>query len=271
MRVNLFISVLVLSAAFSIQRNAQQVSTFDVVSIRPVNPYRRVTIQGTTAQLPAGRKPCQYLPTRVKCRLPLWGLLREAFGIHEFQLDAPSWSKDDLFDFEATMPEGTSVDDARIMLQEALKERFALQFHFESRPTPVYALVVGPHGTTLQHIDPEHIQSRKFETPTGAITTNQIVKAGQYFSSGVPLDIFAQVLQSVADLDKPVGNETGLEGRYVVDMKWKTNADPDEVIHVLDKGILRATEEQLGLVLTSKVEDLKYFHVDGLSKSPTPN
>jgi len=157
------------------------------------------------------------------------------------------------------------------MLQTALTEQFGLQYHVAQHIVPVYALVAAPGGAKLQEVDPKHPQLVKYESPGGTVTTDQLIKAGRYFSAATSLDIFASNLHSVADLDRPVINETGLENRYLIDMQWKSGADPDQVLQVRDKGILKATEEQLGLVLVKKDEERNFLSVDHLNRDPKGN
>lgn len=176
-----------------------------------------------------------------------------------------------MFNLTATMPPGTSIETARLMLQSALREQFALQYHIAQHVVPVYALVPAPGGEKLQTMDPTHPQVLEYESPGGTMKTDQMIKAGRYFSAATSLDIFALNLHSVADLDRPVINETGLAGRYFIDMKWKSGGDPDEVIHVRDKGILKATEQQLGLILVKKDEERNFISVDHLNRDPAPN
>jgi len=245
--------------------------SFDAVVFRAADPHRVIKIGNQTAVVPAVWKPCEYLPARVNCRLPLWAFLREAFNLQDFELTAPDWTKDDIFDLTATMPPGTSRETARLMLQTALREQFEVQYHIAQHVVPVYALIPAPGGTKLQEMDSAHPQVVAYDTPAGTMKTGQLIKAGRYFSAGTSLDIFALNLHSVADLDRPVINETGLAGRYFIDMKWKSGADPDMVLHVIDKGILKATEEQLGLVLVKKDEERNFLSVDHIDRNPKGN
>jgi uncharacterized protein (TIGR03435 family) len=176
-----------------------------------------------------------------------------------------------MFDLQATMPLNTPKDTARLMLQNALKERFDLQYHLAHRMTPVYALVATPDGPKLTEPDPDHPQTRTRDTPSGKIKYSNLVSAGQFFYAGTTLDVLAYSLQSVAELDRPVINETGLNGKYLIDLKWKSSADPDEILHVVDKGIVRATEQQLGLKLVKKDALLDYLSIDQAKRTPTAN
>jgi uncharacterized protein (TIGR03435 family) len=63
-------------------------------------------------------------------------------------------------------------------------------------------------------------------------------------------------------LDKPIINETGLAGRWSVDVKWQmadselnsdSNPDPDKVI--------KAVREQLGFELTSTNRTLEVLEI----------
>jgi uncharacterized protein (TIGR03435 family) len=256
---------------FAIPPAPTNLPEFEAVSIRPAATFHTVEMAGTSARLPAPWKPCEYLRNRVTCRMPLYGFLREAFQVREFEIKAPQWTKEDMFDLQATMPLDTPKETARLMLQNALKERFGLEYHLARRITPVYALVPTQDGPKLTEPDPEHPQTRTYDTPGGPVKTNQILSAGRYFSASTPLDVFAQNLRSVAHLDRPVINETGLAGKYVIDMKWKSSADPEEVLYVVDTGILRATEQQLGLKVVKKDALRDYLSIDQAKRTPSEN
>lgn len=241
---------------------------FDAVSIRKTADTRTVKIGDVSSTIPAKRKPCEYTRDRVICRLPLWNILREAFEAQEFEIEAPAWTKDAMFDLQATMPLDTSTHNAKLMMQTALLEQFGLQYHKTRRSTPVYALIPTENGPNLTVFDSEHPQTRTRDTPRGPVKDTLIAAPGRFFMAGTTLDIFALNLKSIAGLGRPVVNETGLAGKYTIDLNWKSSADPDEVVNIIDNGILRAMEQQLGLKLVKKDEDLDYFVVDHLNKVP---
>jgi uncharacterized protein (TIGR03435 family) len=255
-------------AAFAYLPPQSSQPSFDAVSIRAADAYRTVHIGATVARLHAGWKPCSFTRDRVTCRLPLWALVREAFQLREFQLSAPDWTKNDMFEVQAVMPVDTPQPIARLMLQTALIEQFNLQYHLALRETPVYALVPTRTGPQLTDFDPKHSPTHTRDTPEGTVTDTFVTAPGRYFEVGVTLDIFAQNLRSIADLDRPVINDTGFIGKYVIDMKWKSSTVPDEMGTMVDKGILQAIERELGLRLEKKNVSLEYLSVDHVNRAP---
>ena len=85
-------------------------------------------------------------------------------------------------------------------------------------------------------------------------------RPGGFYLNGTEMDDIASFME--LSLDKPIINETGLAGRWSVDVKWQmaeselnsdSNPDPDKVI--------KAVREQLGLELTSTNRTLEVLEV----------
>ncbi|MFT4112741.1 TIGR03435 family protein [Silvibacterium sp.] len=243
--------------------------SFDAVSIRPSNAMKMVQFPQRSVAFPEHRA-CQYLRDRVTCLLPLRDLLREAFQLRYFQLNVPSWMDDARYQVEATMPLDTSKEVARQMLQRALIEAFSMKYEQTSRMTPVYALVCAPAGTHLTPFDPEHPVMQSRETPLGKVEDSVVITPGHFFQAGGSLDVFAQNLGSTAALTLPVIDATGLTGRYVIDLSWKSSADQDQEsnVNVEDRGIVKAAAQELGLILEKREMPLPYLKVDSANKSP---
>jgi len=60
-------------------------------------------------------------------------LILGAYGIEPYQLSAPDWTLTTLFDLRATVPEGATKEQFRLMLQNLLADRFKLKVHHETR------------------------------------------------------------------------------------------------------------------------------------------
>lgn len=251
--------------------HSQQIQdpVFDAVSIRPADSTRTVEVNGITATGPARWQPCEYLRDRVRCRMPLWGFIREAFQLREFEVTAPEWTKEDMFQLEAVMPVDTPRETARLMLKQAIITQFQLRYHASKRLTPVFALVPTQDGPKLTEPDPERPQMRSLDTPGGKVSYNFFEVPGHYFSAGGTLDIFASNLGSFAGLKRPVVNETGLTGKYVIDLTWKSRGDPEDNLRPVDPGILKAMEQQIGLKLEEKNEMREYLVIDHADRVPS--
>ncbi len=57
---------------------------------------------------------------------------------------------DAVFDVSATVPEGTTTEQFSAMLQNLLKDRFQLSYHYETRPMQGFELVVAKNGPKLK-------------------------------------------------------------------------------------------------------------------------
>jgi uncharacterized protein (TIGR03435 family) len=85
-------------------------------------------------------------------------------------------------------------------------------------------------------------------------------RPGGFYLNGTKMDVIVSFME--LSLDKPIINETGLAGRWSVDVKWQmaeselnsdSNPDPDKVI--------KAVREQLGLELTSTNRTLEILEI----------
>ena len=61
--------------------------------------------------------------------LPLVDLIAIAYNVKTYQVSGPGWVTSQRFDIVANMPDGASVDDAPVMLQALLEDRFKLAIH----------------------------------------------------------------------------------------------------------------------------------------------
>ncbi|HEY3645336.1 MAG TPA: TIGR03435 family protein [Gammaproteobacteria bacterium] len=127
---------------------------FDVASVRlsdTLDPAKMM------AAMQSGRMPrmgphvdglrAEYL------QMTMVQLVANAYEVKPYQVSGPDWIKDVMgqrFDIIATMPEGSSKDDAPKMLRALLEERFKLEATKGMVEGPVYALVVGKGGPKLK-------------------------------------------------------------------------------------------------------------------------
>ena len=116
----------------------------------------------------------------------------------------------------------------------AVKKKWAIEVQIAARQVSVYAMTVG--STNAPGL-------RSVQKPGGGGE-----KPGGFFLGGQPMRLIASYLES--SLDKPVVDETGLQGLWAADLKWEMSRwelllhfapDPAKVIE--------ATRQQLGLEL----------------------
>jgi len=133
----IFSSLFVLGAGLALA----QKPTFDVASIKPAAPQEDGRIM-----MMMGGDPGMFDFKHVNLRM----MVTRAWGIKDYQLNAPDWMNTVFFDVQAKMPPDTTAEVKNQMLQALLEERFGLKVHKESKEVPIYALVVGKNGPKLK-------------------------------------------------------------------------------------------------------------------------
>jgi uncharacterized protein (TIGR03435 family) len=124
--------------------------SFDVATIKPSAPLDRAKL---AADLQAGKMP-RFGPRVTASRadyiyMPLKDIIALAYNMRNYQVTGPDWMSSERFDIEATLPEGSSKDDAPAMLRALLEDRFKLQAHKDTQDQKVLALLVGKNGSKL--------------------------------------------------------------------------------------------------------------------------
>src|SRR5437879_11983094 len=82
----------------------------------------------------------------------LWKCIAFAYGIGEdkdYAISGPDWIKSERFDIVAKMPAETNFEQARLMLQTLLADRFKVVVHREKKELPMYGLVAAKGGIKL--------------------------------------------------------------------------------------------------------------------------
>jgi uncharacterized protein (TIGR03435 family) len=198
-------------------------------------------------------------------------LLVFAYGIHPKQLaNAPAWAETERYDITALpVAEGTpSVDQLKTMVKKLITERFGLAFHLDKKEQSVYAITVGKTGSKLT----------KTASPPGALPGLGFRGLGNLVVVNGTMPEFAETMQSIV-LDRPVVDQTGLQGRWDFTLQWK----PDE-FQFTNLGVpvppapadsplpnlFTAIQDQLGLRLEATRAEAGVFVIDKVSK-PTEN
>jgi uncharacterized protein (TIGR03435 family) len=170
-------------------------------------------------------------------------LVTAAYGLQANQLvGAPAWLSTDKYDIDGTPDvEGQpSLKQMQAMLRKLLEDRFQLVVHHDKKEMNVYAITVAKAGPKIAKSlgDPNGLPGQN-----GGRDANG--RVDRY--SNVTMQDFAFILQFM--LDKPLVDQTGLQGRYDFVLKWTPNeasvADPTTA----SPGIFTAVQEQLGLKL----------------------
>jgi uncharacterized protein (TIGR03435 family) len=225
---------------------------FDVVSVKPSVPLE-LSMQANTGVKRFAWGGFRYTPGRLTSNLPLRSLITEAYSVKSWQVPGPDWLGVDRYDLAATMPADTPKAIARLMLRTMLAERFGLKFHVEKKVYPVYALVVGKSGFSLEPVpDPGQY--------------DQKMSPGRFMATAIAIGRFAEWLTSITD--RPVIDMTGITGAYKLDLEW--TPDYQEEPRRWDAGVFEAVK-RLGLKLEARRAPVEFFVIDHVSRVPTAN
>jgi uncharacterized protein (TIGR03435 family) len=185
-------------------------------------------------------------------------LIRLSYQVKDYQVVGPPWMAGEKFEVAATMPEGAGKEQAPLMMQTMLAERFHLKLHRELRELPVYALVADPKGTRLKPA-PEG-RSVHVDAPDAAPGMRQLHARGA-------LSVLADNLTKL--LNKPVIDLTGIPGAYDFELTYQP--DPNASEGDMGPSLTEALRQQLGLRLESRKSKLEVLVVDAVDRRPTEN
>ncbi len=191
-------------------------------------------------------------------------ILLIGYGVQRIQIvDAPEWVRTERFDVDG-MPDtdgDPSLRQLQVMMQKILLERFGLRLHHAQREMSVYALSVGKHGPkiTANASDPNRWMDQQNQDSNGT----HIEKL-----KNTSMPELALILQF--HVDRPVVDQTGLQGKYDFELKWATDEAQGPPDGSAPPGLFTAIQEQIGLKLDpvrANADALVIDHVD----RPSPN
>ncbi|HEY3837228.1 MAG TPA: TIGR03435 family protein [Bryobacteraceae bacterium] len=241
--------------------------TFEVASVKASGPH---SIRGSDGG-PGSHDPSRftyYSASLADLFFFAWPLRNEQ------QIVGPEWIRTLTYDVVATIPEGTSKAQFRIMLQNLMADRFKLKVHHETKDFPVYELVIGKNGPKLHAsaAGATFVNKEGFpQLPAGkpGIAFSQFVTGrGRMNAHDEPIAKIAGMLESPAG--RVIIDKTGLTGTYDVTLEysWKEMTGPDD-----DPlpSIFTAVQQQLGLKLMDGKAPFDVVVVDSAEKVPTEN
>ena len=228
--------------------------TYEVVSVRPSKSVDGMQISLEPNGLSAGSTT-------------LFRLIFNAYHIRPSDdiPGLPAWAKTAEFDVEAKMDDDLaaalkklSSEEAQkkraLMLRALLADRFKLRVHYETRERPIYSLLIAKGGPKLK-------EATGVDDGGGSWWGRGNIKIQRG-----PIESLAFCLSDV--LGREVKDNTGLHGRYDVQLNWT----PDERQGEGEAGptIFTALREQLGLKLVPAKGPVEVLVVDHAEK-PSEN
>jgi uncharacterized protein (TIGR03435 family) len=189
--------------------------------------------------------------------LTLRSLILAAYNVKVYQISGgPSWAGEaaTAFDIEARANGTPTVDQARVMLQSLLADRFQLKLRRETKDLPVYDLVIAKNGPKMKEsaADTQGSQSMR-GTPARPRRMTYTKMTMERFVSGL-----------VNDAGRPVIDKTGLTGNYDFTLEYTPDGTPADAAN--GPSIFTALEEQLGLKLEPSKAPTEILVIDHAEK-----
>jgi uncharacterized protein (TIGR03435 family) len=206
-------------------------------------------------------------------------LIKAAWGDFSLRVEnVPMWLRTDRFDVVVQFPPETPQEQVNLMLRSLLIERFQLAARLESREVPIYALMMNradrAPGPNLKPGLPECGPDKPTPLPSQC---GSGMGAGRAQFGSYDMATLAKFLGFSPAVGRPVVDETGLTGRYSIDLVFAPApvaapvngaalppADSDA------PSIFRALQEQLGLKLESRRGSANVLIIDRVER-PTPD
>lgn len=283
LKISFLLAPFLVTCSMEAQDSSNQPS-FDVVSIRPSKVDRDQPIYVTSSGGPGTKFPTRFTGENISLRY----LFDVAFGLGRGQLNAPSWTSSEMFNIGATVPEGTTKEQFRLMLQHTLQERFQLKFHWETKQAPIYELSISAGSPKFQQSRAKPIEDDDDGVPSQLPTKLEvdpegypIVSAGRSGMTGSngrarlrsvnePMEFLVRRLEN--QVQAPIHDATGLSGKYDFVLSWSTERmSTAQTGGAEEPTLLVALRSQLGLRLEKKVGSVNVLVIDHLDRTPTPN
>jgi uncharacterized protein (TIGR03435 family) len=234
-----------------------------------------------------------------KCTLAT--LIVKAFNLQPYQFPGRTSLNDNTYEIAAKIPPGASQEEFSAMLQNLLRSRFGLTWHFQEKSMKGYRLVIGKDGPKLKEstgaplprtADGNWNGSGESHNHSGAIAFGT---SASYRATGRTTADLARVLSDQIGL--PVDDQTGLSGRYDISLRWSGNeaAHPGDHAEGTFNGgaghsghdagagaaagpaadgptLFDALQQQLGLKLVPAEQSVaRLFVIDRVAQRPTEN
>jgi uncharacterized protein (TIGR03435 family) len=253
-----------LSSAASVLGQAGPVTApeFDVASVKQLAQsflpgQHDLSFVGTSG------KPFKIAGNYVTIRGTLHTLMTAAYSNKSYQILAlPEWAHSLIFEVSAKTPGESepTQDEVRPMLQTLLVERFQLKLHHDAKEMQVYHLIQAKKSGAFKAAGPGETFSWKLTPDKNGTLRSQATKES--------IGDFVQLVGVSAD--RPVIDKTGITGEIdydiVIELPQGERLSAEEV----DRQIVYAVVDQLGLKLDKTKDMVDVLVVDSVEK-PSSN
>lgn len=232
---------------------------FDVAAIHLVQGAVRTGLHGG---------PGTPDPTHIDWVVSREVLVSRAYNVELDQI-SPEWQSlmTPIYEIVATVPEGTTQEQFRQMVQSLLTERFHLVTHQENRNIRAYKLVVAKSGSKMrisEYVPP----SRPANVPGRLYISNGVSSrrvAGQWTMTGKGAAIADLIRSLSVAVHARILDQTGLTDRYDFTVSYSEGSD------LPGSFVADAVRDKLGLELQPAAISLPFVVIDRFDKTPTEN
>ena len=226
------ITTFLLLACAALRGQPAESPTFEVASIKPAAIFggiggpRFMGIRGGPGSPDPGQITVNGMPVKF--------LLTWAYDMKPYQVTGPAWLDSERFDILAKVPHGATKEQARVMMQSLLAERFHMKLHHETKEMKADELTVAKNGPKLKESseDPNAGMLPNGPPPSGPpkpgpdgfISLDRpgqiaMVRQGPNGTMVFKLTARAQPLTRLVEIlslqtGHPVVDKTGLKGNY---------------------------------------------------------
>ena len=174
------------------------------------------------------------------------------------QIIGPDWLNDVRLDIVAKAAQPVGDKQLYQMLRTLLMERIGLKTHVEKREMPVYALTVAKGGPKFSESTSEGPEVSRQERGAMIIERASLGELAAELSGKV--------------FDRPVIDATGLKGRYdirfdLAAVRAAVQADPADPMGIM----MSALQEQMGLKVVARKDQVDVLVIDHVERTPTAN
>ena len=300
--VRAIIRIALLAAALLVAAYGQTAgkAEFEVASVKTNAPQPgfHIAVDAVTGG-PGTAEPGMFRCS--KCSLAT--LIVKAFNLQPYQFPGRTSLTDNTYQILAKIPAGATVEEFSAMLQNLLKDRFGLIWHFQEKKMKAYHLVIAKEGPKLREsagafLPPAADQHRSGQSESHNHAGPVIFGASAiYRAANQTTADLARVLSDQIGL--PVDDATGLPGKYDIFLRWSGAGAAHAGYHVdgawsggaghagheggggdasgaaTDSSgptLFDALQQQLGLKLVPAEQVLaRVFVIDRVAQRPTEN
>jgi uncharacterized protein (TIGR03435 family) len=215
------------------------------------------------------------------CGVRLIDLVRSAYGLYYSNDDQiqglPAWAHSKHFNIEARVGDDDLAAYGKLdrkgndaMLQGILADRFKMTAHRVTNEEPVYALLIGKHGSKLVQFDlnAPSTNGRFIDGCKGGGCMSW--GNGHLEAKGIAMEALVNFLTQ--ETERTVIDKTGLSGKYDLTLDWTStrHGQPPDPSSNAPPEIFTAVQEQLGLKLESQKGPVDGVIIDHVEE-PSPN